>query len=454
MYEAPIHYYVQGRFEKKTDPLYQKLRAFRYRKSILNDNYEKQFSISVCGTLVLDDQPVVIFPKGYRLEGKDILREAGLMLRTFVQYLSDKGTEWEKVRMQEHQAEDSAKNGLPEVLFILDDYRRNGYLVRRQTRISQHHEGRILWSKTMQKTRPLFSHRQVIYPEPYMKSEARTRKELVQQIHRYLVCRFRAVWGWLYDDDFPKERVPAPPCSDETAVGVLKAELRQTFVQREIGLMQCMLRYYQKKTGHKEGQASDLMLTFDFHWIWEHICGQVLGNLYEEVQESLVPQPVFTGIETHTIGGQIPDILCIRDGRLYVLDAKYYNNRNNIPGWPDYTKQFFYFYTIRERLEHLPASLPALRGVTAYANALLLPETLAGGEVRYLGTVSLPWCATLGRIHLFLLDIHEMMQAYLDPSMRAAVQERVFAAIDWEQDKNQTICLPGRLSLSPGEASD
>ena len=74
------------------------------------------------------------------------------------------------------------------------------------------------------------------------------------------------------------------------AVKVLKAELRQTFAQREIELMRCKLRYYQKKTGNKTGQSSELMLTFDFHWIWEHIGGEVLGNVYKQIESSLIPQ--------------------------------------------------------------------------------------------------------------------------------------------------------------------
>lgn len=441
MYTGSIHYYVQGRFEPKTDALYPALRAFRYKKgSILNDTYRKQFLLSVCGTLVIGDQPVIIFPKGYQPDEKDIRNDAGLLLRTFVQYLSDKDTEWDRVLSPESgEDEENATSSIPEILFILNDYRQNGALVRKHTRISQTHEGRILWTKTLQRTRPLFSHRQAIYPEPYMKSEVRTRRELVQQIHRYLVCKFRAAWGWLYGDAFPKERIPVPPCSKETALGVLRAELRQTFVQREIGLIRCMIRYFQKKTQQEEGESSDLMLTFDFHWIWEHICGQVLGNVYEDVQSVLLPQPVFEGTEKHSIGGQIPDILCLRGRKLYVLDAKYYDHRKNIPGWPDYTKQFFYFYTIRERLAHLPDSLPDFREITASANVLLLPETLQGAtSPRFLGTVSLPWSPSLGKIHLFLLDIRRMMQAYLDHSLRKKVQEHLFAAIDQKQAETGT----------------
>lgn len=431
MHDGFIYYYVQGRFEKKTDPLYRELCQYKYKKNIINDKYEKQFSILVCGATVIHDKPVIIFPKGYNLKGKNIIQEAKLMLHTFTQYLSDKKSEWEKVRIQENWTEDTAENGLAEILYILNDYRQNGYLIRKHMRISQKYYGRVLWSKTMQRTDPVFSHRQAVYTNPFMKSEVRTRKELIQKIHRHLVCRFRSVWGWLYDDDFAASRVPKAPCSDEMAVKVLKAELRQTFAQREIELMRCMLRYYQKKTGNKSGQSSEMMLTFDFHWIWEHICGEVLGNVYKQIESTLIPQPVFKGIETHNIGGQIPDIICIRDKRLYVLDAKYYNHWNNIPGWPDYTKQFFYFYTIQERLAHLPMELAKWDGVKAVANVLLLPEATSGETYpKYLGTVSMPWCTSLGNIQLFLLNIHEIMQAYLDRSKRKGVQKRFFSIID------------------------
>lgn len=434
MYVEPIYYYVQGRFEKKTDPLYKDFRDYKYKKSIINDTYEKKFAVSVCGVAVLHDKPVIIFPKGYNLKGKDIIGEAKLMLHTFTQYLSDKKNEWEKVRIQENWTENTAENGLAEVLYILEDYRHNGYIVRKHSRISQKYYGRVLWSKTMQRTQPVFSHRQVIYPEPYMKSEVRTRKELIQKIHRYLVCRFRSIWGWLYDDDFAVSRVPEAPCTDETAVEVLKAELSQTFVQREIELMRSMLRYFQKKTGNQSVQTSELMLTFDFHWIWEHICGEVLGNVYKQVESTLIPQPVFKGIETHNIGGQIPDIICIRNKRLYVLDAKYYNHWNNIPGWPDYTKQFFYFYTIKELLANLPLALSKWEGMKAVANVLLLPESMLEETYpKYLGTVSMPWCTSLGNIQMFLLDIREMMQAYLDRSKCQGVQTKIFTAIDQKQ---------------------
>ena len=404
---------------------------------ISKDYYTKEddgkIQFSVCGFLVVNDCPVVIFPKNFPMNKEDNKENAKILFKTFARYISrkTKSKGWRARCTSESMDElaGNAINCINDILYILDDFNRNGYLVRRHDVISQKRPGRMMWNKTMQKVTPVISHRQVLYPSPYMKSRVRHDEEMIQKIHRYLVDTFCYQWGWLVDME-GKTAEPQAPCTDEEAKKYIDAELRACFVQREIDLLRRMLRYYRKKIGGNTKPKSEYMLTKEFEYIWEDVCGVCFGNMSKEYKNKLVPVANFKpakdiNIEKEKKWHQRPDILCEVEGtggkKIYILDAKYYAlvpqdvpsdeeediaKNNNFPGWGDMAKQFMYFYTISKNLEKKNPIFSIGK------NILLFPGNNAQ-EKKFAGTVSIPNIDGLGSIELWWLNVKYMLELYV-----------------------------------------
>ncbi len=373
-----------------------------------------------------------------------------MLFRTFALYRTrrDKSRGW-KPRDAETGLEDREENaitGVNEILYVLEDFKYNGYLNRRHTVISQTKPGRIVWSRTIHKTTPIISHRQPFYANPYMKSNVRHDEEMVQKIHRHLVGKFCKTWGWLVGD-IKAEESPMP-CTPKEAIIILSAELQSCFVQREIDLIRSMIRYFKEKRGDKEEKRDEYMLTPEFEQIWENVCGYVLGNCYDDYK-ARIPKAKFFPVSDSANSSakpktwtQKPDILCRKDTELYIelyiLDAKYYTFRlpdsdelddegeaawkAHFPGWGDMVKQFVYRYTIERAIDQVKKraikqdeNKDGFGGVKIAANALLFP----GGHTEkkpylYHGTVRIPEAKYFYGIQLWSLDVEKMLKAYTD----------------------------------------
>ena len=386
------------------------------RKRIFN---EAESKFAMCGFLVVNDTPVVIFPKNYPIDdgekilSKKTIDEARRLFLTFGLYRSRmSATSGWLHRLAYGMNEDEAEaiTGIEEILYVLNDYRQNGYLVRRRKVISQTKPGRIAWSKTLHKTVPIVNHGQVAYTSPYMKSNVRHDEEMVQRIHRYLVYKFSHQWGWLVDDIESEGTKLEPPCTPDEAIKYLSDELTVCFVQREIELLRCMRRYYMKMRGKNLENKAEYMLTPEFEQIWQNVCGYVMDNVYASYKDN-VPKAIFEPSQdmiqkdnvrySAQTWSQEPDILCKRDDGFYILDAKYYTDYRNLPK-EDIIKQFVYAYTIGSS-----------EGIYVRGNALLLPGHYTSEEsFTYLGDATVPHVDGFGKIQFWEMNVRKMLDAY------------------------------------------
>ena len=408
------------------------------------------------GFLILEAGIAVIFPKGYReLVPPDRAGQtaAGARLfRTLWHYRKRKpeAKEWERQALQA-SGKHGRSNCIDEAIYILHDFIQNGYLQRRRMRISQNITGRVLWPQTIHKTVPLVSHRQVVYHEPYMKSSNPVYSDMVQKIHRYVVAEVHRDWGWVTGITAAVQADAEPPCSREMALRVLTDEIRQTYLQRELDLFKVMRRYLQQRGSNERQEQQGFLLTPDFQMIWQDMCAAVLGSCYDELHGALFRAPVFERNHAAAfLAGlapefkpQMPDLLCLRGNMLHVLDAKYYDYRHTFPSLPDMVKQYFYRYSLQERLAALqeadkPPDGMALAEWQYYKklcvgkNMLLLPlvraDMAAARETAvYAGKLSLPFTPSLGQIDVWLMNLQQMMAAYTGQTAAEDVREPFFA---------------------------
>lgn len=415
MYDTKVRAFVEGRSyaPDNLEDFSEVIKTIE-GKRIFN---EKESKFEMCGFLVVNDTPVIIFPKNYPIDdgetflSKDICNEGKRLFRTFGLYRSrmTKTSGWlnrPAYGMNENDAD--AITGIEEILYILNDYQQNGYLVRRHKVLSQARPGRIVWSKTLHKTVPLVSHNQVIYAMPYMKSNVRHEEEMVQKIHRYLVSKFCRQWGWLVDgiEGADIEKIE-PPCSPNEAIKYLSDELTSCFVQREIDLLRAMRSYYTRLHGKSTELRTEYMLTPEFEQIWQNVCGYVMGNVCGKYETkvpkfSFTPSPQMVERDNEKYvpieWSQKLDIICERDDEFYILDAKYYPDYK-IPK-EDITKQFMYAYTMSET-ENIKA------------NVLLFPGNYDGEhDFTYIGDATITNTNGLRNIQFWELNVKTMLDAY------------------------------------------
>ncbi len=457
MTASNIHFFTEGRIysanSTENKAIFSFIKKHELGRKFIEtiDDRKKLVKLKVCGLMIINDIAVVVFPKDYivHADKNNVKEHARLLFRTFQRYMNEHSNTLESQQIKTSDDEIDTLSHINEIVYILRDYRQNGFLVRKTTHVSQYRTGRIMWNKTIRQTMSLISDGNVIYPSPYMKSSQTVRNKLIQHIHRHLVCKFRHDWGWLDDDDFPAERVPDEPCSPDEAINVLCQELQTAYNQREIALIKCMIRYYKKISGQDAHLKADFMLTTNTDNIWEQVCKDVLGDVYNDIVKDVVPKPykVRANSTPEKMKGIIPDLLCIRNRKMYVLDAKNYDLTATYPHWADFTKQFFYLYTIKERLnniandETISASLKQkYAGITPVANALLMPSYNDSCEDDYIyrlhSTVNIPWTPSLGCIFAYQLNTRRMFQAYTAKTGLEDIRQSLFNELD-----SQTIHL-------------
>ena len=71
---------------------------------------------------------------------------------------------------------------------------------------------------------------------------------------------------------------------------------------------------------------------------------------------NIMPNPFWQVNDKSIKTSQIPDVMLRNKNQLYIIDAKYYTlykNLKGLPGWGDLVKQFFYLYTLKDRVDNI-----------------------------------------------------------------------------------------------------
>ncbi len=330
------------------------------------------FWFRVTGVLLINNIPVVVFPKTYTVpENTGIAREyAGDLLRVLLRYRSEPFLD--KAENKLLYGDDELQSGrISSALQLIDDYRRHGYLNRDTGILSRARKGRIDWPATINKTVPVFSHGQPAYFSPLMRYEKMDTRNAVHLIHRYVVSDCYSTWSWLSGTIADVESKDSPPFSNESSIRILNIELMGTYVQREVEVIKLMIAYLTSKNGTDSKRKLDIIATKYFSFVWEAVCAYLFHNQYSRLR-SIIPQPEWESDRFKGKISQRPDIFTLHGDALYILDAKYYNVEKNLPGWHDVVKQMFYRHTLKNSLinRHTQKILPDVKEVY---NIFLLP---------------------------------------------------------------------------------
>lgn len=368
----------------------------------------KGFQFKVVGVLCLADLSIVVFPKNYKelLPGKTYIAESKTLIKTLLRYRRENRLEEKE---KKYLYGDSQLNGnrIASAFFLLEDYCQNGYITRQSEISAIGQNGSIDWVSTINKQTPVFSNRRLIYTNPIIRKRKTDNNNIVHLTHRYVISECFKEWGWLFDYDSSIDFSSPLPLPVNETIDALRKELQQTFLTREVHVIQELIHYLSEISGSNKSKRLDIIATPYFSFVWEAICGFLFDNQYSRLKP-LLPQPVW---ESDIVNGSIaqrPDIFYVNDA-LYILDAKYYNYTHNIPGWHDVVKQMFYRHSmasIRESREYQRV-LPFQKEIF---NAFLFPGN--NQDLLYVGKVHVPKVADMGKVLAFAINQEKAMDTY------------------------------------------
>lgn len=373
--------------------------------------YEKVFQFKFTGVIIINDMPIIIFPKNYKLpqHSKDILEQARILIRVFLRYKNE--PIHESVENKFLFGDNKNSNArITTAIRIMEDYKMYGYIHRELIVTSNKRKGRVDWKTTISKTIPVINHNSVVYDVPITRCSMMDSENIVYRLHRYVVAQCVKMWGWLFGIVLSTEmEYEKLPCSISEAIFLLQSELRNVYVQREINVMKMMISYLIAQNGTDKKLNKEILGTQYFSFIWESICGYLFNNKYSLLSD-LIPQPEW---ESDIVSGKIsqrPDILVVDSSYLYILDAKYYNFKSKLPGWHDVVKQLFYRHTVILNLIKKKGIKPIQKDIEV-KNIFLFP----GDEeelLQYIGRVFVKEIDDLGEIKAFAINQKKAMETY------------------------------------------
>lgn len=313
--------------------------------------------LSYCGFIITNDFIVVSLPKATPLpEPSNAIATCSILFRTLLKYSRLNALTMSTVSSLDPDVykDKSCLSIFYTYNELLDDWAKFGQYKNRKNISSIGLNGRVNWKKTMSRGVPIFDdNMSPIYERFYTETRNLNLAGLVSEIHCWCVATADKTIGWLKNTTTGKPLFPDishfcdhPPCTKETAVLAIKREMARQFDQRKLRLLRLMLAIFKDESLGKDIKMNAFGVR-KFWPVWEMIVKELITTKIPLHSVSL-PQPFYSNKDGNRHNkynniGQIPDLIAMdNDGRIYIIDAKYYDIILSAPGWKDIVKQFYY----------------------------------------------------------------------------------------------------------------
>lgn len=365
------------------------------------------------------DNAMVYFPIGYQLpETEEDLRQDILHLISVLAEFTNRDDKL--LAMQKFAAPQSVDfpiNAYMEIINYFMD--QNGYYTEKEAVYRTSDRGKINWSQTIKRQRPLIqANGSPIYTDYTVRISSPNDRNLITQIHKYCVYESFSKLGWLFTPYLPEKSTLER--NDKMFLTVLNDKLASTNIDKDKRLfsaMIAMIEYLDEKTTQKQFYFG----TDRFEYVWEKLIDRVFGikdkkNYFPRTRWSLK-----TG-KKKTNAALEPDTIMLHNGNIYVIDAKYYRfgitgNPDDLPVSSSINKQITYgeyIYTEKKFKEKFGANVPVY-------NAFVMPynvnDNLFGSDEIYtnIGEATGEW-KTKGhnyeRVQGIVVDTRYLMYHY------------------------------------------
>lgn len=359
------------------------------------------YRFNYVGVLSVANHLFLVFPKYYARPDSGIAAERLIaamkgVLRAVGRYSADPRHNDSATGFEYDFGDNGVADRLELFTFLLNDYADNGLYQSTAHIHERNGDGEINWSRTIDRYAPYpVGDGSVAYIDYDSERNVRSDETIIRRIHTAVITgisRYLSVNRLHLLLDLPL----AEPCDEsprdvgdpDMLVRLLRRELAIQFVTRKRLLLQALIRYVED-----DGSSRETMVlargTCSFELVWEDICKRLFAD--EEELHHIAPtawmfdalpdwfgdgrealEERLPGDDTDTktrsrwehctasdddegTSDMLPDVVSrTDDGRLYVLDAKYYvpsysarrgkATVTHAPSAKDVMKQYFYYF--------------------------------------------------------------------------------------------------------------
>ena len=308
----------------------------------VSDNERDDF----VGLRFVNGQPRVVFPRGFSLStGEKEIRRDILRLLTAISKFSGH-REGDKVRNT--IGDNTLRFPILSYQYVISDFLENGYYTEKEVRYIERPRGKINWKRTIQKEKPQYDGRNVVYLDFVVKTNLINNNNLITRIHEYCVHESFSRIGWLYLSNNLLPPKPRIAFSRHLFLSILQRELRNTFNDQKRLLFMSMINIVKSTAEDGDNHSETAFGVNRFEYVWEGMIDYVFG---EDNKERYFPHATWTVIRngrTVLESSELrPDTIVKVDNKIYILDAKYYKYgitglSNHLPATDSIQKQITY----------------------------------------------------------------------------------------------------------------
>lgn len=381
------------------------------------------------GVKAEDDNVVVYFPIGYELPKteQDLRQDILHLFSVLAEFTSRDDRILPMKKFEAPQSVDFPINAYLEIINYFME--QNGYYTEKEPVYKTNDRGKIDWSRTIKRQRPLIqANGSPVYTQYTVRFSSPNDKNLITQIHKYCVYESFSKLGWLFTPLLPEQ--PLLRRDDKMFLSVLYEKMANTYNDRDKRLFSAMISMI-KYLDEQPNQKQFYFGTDRFEYVWEKLIDRVFGIKDKQNYFPKTRWTLRTG-KKKTNAALEPDTIMLYDGKIYVLDAKYYRfgitgDPNDLPESSSINKQITYgeyIYTQKKFKEKYGEDVPVY-------NAFIMPynannNLFSSNEIFLnIGEATGDW-KTKGhryeRVQGIVVDIHYLMHHYIGKTENQIMQ--------------------------------
>jgi len=301
----------------------------------------------------------VIFPHGFNIsddekeQRKDVFRLLSVLQRFTDHKEGDK---------TDNKTELISSFPLSSYQYIIQDFLQHGYYIEKEVKYIQSLKGKINWKRTIQQEQPQLDGDNVVYLNFQVKTNQINSDNLITKIHQYCVYQSFFRFGWLYLSSAYLPQKPVFKCDKKLFINTLQQALNSTFNDSKRKLFQSMINIINDDDDDVEVKNVSIGVN-KFEGVWERLVDYVFGEADKERYFPHATWHIIKNGHIETSSALEPDTIMKHDGKIYVLDAKYYQygvsyDPSALPQTSSIQKQITYGKHIVENakvLDEIPA---------------------------------------------------------------------------------------------------
>ena len=345
-----------------------------------------------------DNQPTVIFPRGYALSETDEQKRKDI-IRLFATILKFK----DRYQGEEECAFDGEKYfsfPLLSYQYIIQNFLAHGYYIEKEKHYTNATKGKISWKRTIQQIKPQIDDSNAVYLSFVVHQNRVNDNNLITKIHEYCVYESFRNLGWLYTTAMPPK--PSITFNKNAFIAILTDGLHNTYDDEKKKLFSCMINIISEADELFNSTKRKSFGVERFEYIWEGLVDYVFG---EEDKKVFFPHSCWSIVDKE---GLIkvnpplePDTIIRYNEAIFIIDAKYYKygitmNPEHLPGTSSIQKQITYGEYIEKRFK-----------VDHIYNAFVMPykKEKDGPNYKFVSVGTADWKQNSEKSYEFVLGI-------------------------------------------------